>query len=647
MYKHSKIFSMSLLGGALLLGSVVSMSSPVLQLAEDDLSHCYFIDAAGVEVLDEFCVDGFYEDELREDEFREEDFYDEEDFYPEEFHEDEYREDEYREESFHNFEDELRELEEEWEKADEERFALEEEYHELRLEESMDWILEDVEGIREDIEAMESPLSLMKETIDASLDSGIAIQSPHDDERVLHDISGMLNTMGKALDLLDDIEDTASDLDDVVEVDELFAQLESLEEFVRPRFMSAIDYLSANLDRMDLNSDDEAELRSLTEFDFEGEDEFDDEKARRAHDVYDRDAVEKMEHLMGDRFDDVVDDMIQGISAPVMEEFTDYLGNHHIEDYAGRFVENIDYFDKYEGDFANDLLENNNLVYAQWDELEVGSYGELGDIKDQFATEMIPDDEQAQDIANYFYEMRLSLEADPSQAQIDALIAEGESLFENLRDDQYEHRIRMTDVPTVTDEDYDETWWASYANDGFASGHWSGYQSEDRFGEFGANDQTLRAEAMKMILAAHGYEESSSSGGNWWDGWYNRGGSIGMSLASLDASELITRGEFFQAIYDAGDYEELSSCDGIFPDVSSSHSNCAAAAALWAEGVVTGDGATGEARLNERINRAEAAALIIRAEEIYEDVIFEEELLGYEAESKGFLVLSRMLEGIF
>ena len=210
-----------------------------------------------------------------------------------------------------------------------------------------------------------------------------------------------------------------------------------------------------------------------------------------------------------------------------------------------------------------------------------------------------------------------------------AFVEEGQHWLAACGMAKYEYNLGMNDVPGPFDEGYEDSWYAPYVFEGLGD-QWSGYKDSE--GEYtyyyGPSDTTLRAEALKMVLAALGYEETGSDDSNWWGGWQSTGKSEGLTLASADLSQSVTRGEVFRLIFEATDME-AASYQGSFPDVSST-SDYEPVEALYDADVVTGDGDTGYARLNDTLNRAEIAALITRLMDWDETEEFaSEELTAY------------------
>ena len=108
-------------------------------------------------------------------------------------------------------------------------------------------------------------------------------------------------------------------------------------------------------------------------------------------------------------------------------------------------------------------------------------------------------------------------------------------------------------MPYIFDENYNpaEHWYSGYVVEGALDGRWEGYKNAE--GEliynFGPGDQTLRAEALKMVLSAFGYEPSGSGDGDqWWSGWQNMGRQLGASLADQELAKPVTRREVMRLI---------------------------------------------------------------------------------------------------
>lgn len=177
-----------------------------------------------------------------------------------------------------------------------------------------------------------------------------------------------------------------------------------------------------------------------------------------------------------------------------------------------------------------------------------------------------------------------------------------------------------------------DAWYAGYVSQATQLDIVAGYRDENGrlTGEFGPTDPVTVAQVLKMAVVGAGYDLNDYTVGDAWrDVWY--GPYIGVAQnekfsffinrkSNFEAPA--TRGEVAQIVADAfrvwlsGDTAEP------FKDVPSGNAYARAINQLYADEVVTGDTdayghTTGSFRPGDRINRAEAVKLVMRAYEIY------------------------------
>ncbi len=478
----------------------------------------------------------------------------------------------------------------------------------------MDWIYEEITWIREDVTLVENAFSIL--------------QGKATEAYIAGDIADVLEIAPLAYEMLNEIEQSLGNVDSPEEMDALWEDLNGLSDFVQPKIDHVVQYIY-NHD-LDLSPSELDVINRFLEMedcsDYGCGDREDDRYKDRLKDAYNEDIA----FMLGEYItDDMVNSLIQEITASVMDAVAQFVEDELADRIMNAVVGNMELFtlDKWGDNFANDLLNNGNRVFEQ---MSVVSFGQansdkplmddLEDLHDMFTEMPMPEEELAGEVADYWKDAATVVSANPSTEELQTLISEGTDLLEEATAAKYEANLGYTDVPGPFDEGYDDSWFAEAVIEG-AGERWEGYKDVDGnlTYEYGASDTALRAEVLKMMLASLGHTESGS-GANWWSGWENRGAELGLSIVDLDLTQSITRGETFRLLAELGSFE-LGTYQGYFPDVSVLD-DYAPVEALYIDGIVTGDGATGEARLSGLLNRAEVAALVKRVVDFKEGQAF-------------------------
>jgi len=446
------------------------------------------------------------------------------------------------------------------------------------------------------------------------------LESKVKDTSTLQDIREVLDVVGKAETMLDEMEAMLDSTENSEDLKDFWDDLDSLGKYIEPRFENVINYVEGNESKLNLSADDKALMEDLLSF--EGEDRGGD----RLNDAYNEDVAS----ILNGNYEldeDTINELIQMITSTVMDSLSQYIDEDLADQIMGNILANLEYFkaEKFGDDFANDLLNNGNTVFAQmsgidFENVEGSSGDDLEDLYEEFKALPIPEEELAGEAADYWEAVANTVSADPSNSEVETLVEEGQALLDELVQSQYENNLALKDVPGYFDEDFENVWYAEAVMEGLGS-EWEG--RKDAGGnltyEYDPSGITLRAEALKVVLAAFGYTESGS-GSDWWTGWENRGNELGLSLVREDLSQPASRGEMFRLIFEVADLSE-DTYQGYFPDVDVL-ADYAPVEALYGEGLVTGTGDAGLADLEGRLNRAEVAALVQRAIDWQEEEAF-------------------------
>ncbi len=186
-------------------------------------------------------------------------------------------------------------------------------------------------------------------------------------------------------------------------------------------------------------------------------------------------------------------------------------------------------------------------------------------------------------------------------------------------------KTTFSDVPP-------SAWYVGYVEQAVTLDIVAGYRdSNGRLtGKFGPGDNVTVAQALKMAVEASGYDVSKYTVGDQWHNvWY--GPYVGVAQTERfsffvnrlkDFDVAATRGEIAQIVTDAFRLTLQPNGELPFTDVPSSDAHAMAISKLYGDGVISGDTdayghATGTFRPGDRINRAEAVKLIMRARENY------------------------------
>ena len=221
--------------------------------------------------------------------------------------------------------------------------------------------------------------------------------------------------------------------------------------------------------------------------------------------------------------------------------------------------------------------------------------------------------------------------------------------FEGLKDRVGEKRFQNGDL---TFQDTANQWFTDFVEFASTQGIVEGFKDNKGklTGNFGPADFVRITELAKIANKVAGHEEapeendealSEDEKQSWAKGHFLRWKKLGISVETRDPGRYATRGEVFQAIYEAiigtenfAEAEcDLDSLD--YSDLDTDHKHAKAACFLTAEGIVSGTD-SGEIQLDERVRRAEIAKIVHNAlkllgadddleEEFEEDLPEEEE----------------------
>lgn len=475
------------------------------------------------------------------------------------------------------------------------------------VENSGQYVTEEVEWVRADIADTIDWLSQFEGKIE--------------DANVADDLEELFEFAEKSYKILDEIEDEADDITDPEKMRELWGKMEQIHKYVEPRLMNVMDYVDSH--RNELGGEDD-------DFDFievREEQGADCRNCERGQDIYGDDFDVLQEHVV--MTDDLLADLIQQVTADVLAQISVHLEELG-DELVNRVMGQMDYFKgpQFQDDIVNRILDNNARVFegmAQWDPETYEDapstravVSEFKDLREEFKVLPMPDANLSYDIRSYWEDVAEELNSGEGDLrEMEDLVEEGHELLDEAVLAKYENKLGFKDVPGPLDPEFGDNWFDGYVSDGLASGYWEGMK--DSGGsltyEYMPSSETLGAEAWKMILSV-GYSEASKSGSDWWAGWEASGNALG--LTAVDMPSPITRGEVFRTIYEAYDFAGSASYRGTFPDVTAGD-DYEPVEALYAAGIVTGDGDTGNVRLDDTLNRAEMAALMMRVAEWYEE----------------------------
>lgn len=492
-----------------------------------------------------------------------------------------------------------------WESLDEVRRGLE-------AKRNSQWITEEVLMIREELNTFERAINALKGKLDAS------------SEKKLKDLE---NVIPKAYAILSDMEKFVQNTDEPEfmheELESFWDDLRRLEDYVDPRVEDIARYVESRWDTLGLNQAEREAVEMMIDAS-RGDDGGECYKCDRLYDVYTEDIANQIKERITN---EIIDEVVMQVKASVMEQVVKYVEEEVSVRVYEAILNNLDKLkgEKFGNNFGNDLLENGNKVTEQLTTVELDTaesranyeneFDRLDELKRAFGQLPMPNLDVANRIAAFWESVQAALDRTPTKAELENLIKEGEALYAEAEETKYVYHLGFKDVPYIFDDNYDSVacWYCDYVVDGALDGRWEGYKNAE--GEltynFGPSDTTLRAEALKMVLAAFGYNESGN-GDNWWDGWANRGRDLGATLVNQDLTQPVSRGEVMRLIYEVGRFEEPSDFQGYFPDVTI-QDDWKTAEAMFDAGIFTGDGLTRNARLYDTLNRAESAAVINRA----------------------------------
>jgi len=499
--------------------------------------------------------------------------------------------------------------------------AVEHGYRYMEDHFSEDWIKDEVSMIREEIEHLE--------------DAFLILEYKVTDSNIQKKIDDVLDMVDGAYQMLDNIENQS--YDDPYMTDNFWLDLDSLGQYIEPRVMKVMAHVEDNYDNLGLSGSEKDAVDKL--LDMEIHDRGACYKCDRLDDIYAPDVVSVLDDFV---HDDILNDFIQEITASVVEEVVRFMEeNKVVEKIVEAVVANIEHFkaEKFEEGFADTMLENQGQVVeaieaVDFDEVEQDAdlrteFMTLENMHEDFQAVPMPDPAIATTVAEYWDDVHGIVVAQPSLSELNDLIATGTGLYDQAVDATYEYHLDLVDVPGYFDDDYEDTWYAEPVFDGLGD-RWNGYKdAEGNYTyEFGPSDTTLRAEALKMVLESAGHE-GEDGGDYWYSSYEDKGHDLGLSLVDEDLTQPITRGETMRLIYELYPMDGADYSANPFGDVGTGD-DWEPAVVLYEEGIITGQGDTGDADLYSNLNRAESAAVIQRAVQWEEGQEFlESDLLSY------------------
>lgn len=469
---------------------------------------------------------------------------------------------------------------------------------------SQKWIREEVANMREDIGLVVEVFEMLEGKIT--------------DKVIAANIDDVLSITDKAYLMLDEIEADAENVD-ADEMEDFWSDLDELGRYVQPRMEKVLSHVDKYESKLNLSDSEKDLLRQLEEM-------FQNDQAcydcgDRMRDVYDPGVVDIMENYVTK---DTLNELLAQIQASVIDTLVQYIDQEIAQKIMAAVATHVDEFqkEKFGEDFANKLMENQAVVLSSaelidFDAVNVGSefnqeVKELENVYEEIIQLPMPDETLAAEVADHLTDVATLINGDvkPTEGELTDLIEEGEHWLEECEMSIYENHLAFKEEGISYFSDT-EIWYKDAVLEGNGT-YWEGTKNPDGSLTYMYNPSgiTGRNEALKMVLAAYGYSETGG-GDNWWTGWENTGKNLGLGLVQKDLTQIITRGEAMRLIYEVGKFDDPGAFAKIFPDLGEGD-DWKPALALYYADIVTGDGDTGNVRLNETLNRAEMAALVIR-----------------------------------
>jgi hypothetical protein len=179
----------------------------------------------------------------------------------------------------------------------------------------------------------------------------------------------------------------------------------------------------------------------------------------------------------------------------------------------------------------------------------------------------------------------------------------------------------------ISFEDTDNDWFTDFVEFASAQGIIEGFKDEQgrSTGKFGPADFVRITELAKIANKVSGHDEESDDSelseeekNSWAHGHFARWKKLGITVPTENPGRYATRGEVFQAIYEAmigTDNFAQTDCDISalnYSDLDVNHKYAKAACFLTAEGIVSGT-SNGEIQLDAQVRRAEIAKIVHNA----------------------------------
>jgi hypothetical protein len=344
------------------------------------------------------------------------------------------------------------------------------------------------------------------------------------------------------------------------------------------------------------------------DYDLEFDEEYDDEEFESLFDEYYGEA--DYEDLIAQLEAEIAEELVQQITDALMEELLAYLDDEQAADVITSVMNNVDVL----GDHGSALLENSNQVYAVLDTVSLpddAMYDELRELLDESYTVLA---DSTHDIMILLWEeVKIGVELGVSEEDMDDVAGRISVLLEDNEDALvFEEGVEYYDVDLDGAEwYYDDV--QTLRNNDIAQGFKDA--NGDLTGFFGPGSNVTYAEVLKMLLVAAGEEESfgsstdSTIGGQWFEGYVVTAEGLGLWFEEGMWNEEADRETIILWTVQLFGLEAGDTANP-FSDVSESDANYDAIIAAYEAGVFTGDDGTGELRIEDSINRAEAAKVV-------------------------------------
>ena len=482
------------------------------------------------------------------------------------------------------------------------------------------WIEEELVVLQDEIEVIEAAVDVLNGRLDKKNQNFL-----NEISKVMPDAREMLEDMQS---LLDDFNGEPYELEKSME--HFWNQLDKWASFIDPKIEKISLYVNGHQSGLTLTDREWESVWAMFAILVDDSNEFYGSgpdcgrNCNRLQQIYGQNIADE---LVSRITESLLEDIVRVVKAAVMEELVKFLEIDLTEKLTNRLMENFQNLAQGEA-----LLENNNLVFEQvtaldFEQIENENTQELetlSEFKELFANLPYPDEDLAAEIADQWESINNTLNEETSKAELQTYIDDLQKLLEQAEQSKFEYGYEFHDVPYIFNDAYNaspaEYWYAGHVIESAQEGILGGYKdgNGNRTYNFGPSDGTRRAEVLKMALFAFDYEVAGEGGEVWWTPYENKAKALNLSIAYSDLSQMVNRAEMMQLMLELGQKEGMEPptvFEGYFPDVAPDDAYWHAAEALYAAGIIEGQGDTGNADLYNGLNRAETSTIIQRVQD--------------------------------